>query len=367
MKRIISVLLALVLLGSFAACDGNLTEIDLKEPIDIPENGIIEKDILDEIKNTNSIATFNGKTADIKYQWLIFGSELNETRDINLSLDIEKSGDGIKVKFAETKDLGFNALVSIHLNEKWTSQRAKAYVDGKEVYTVSVTGTDTAVLNISVNKMFGEIVILPENDYENENSSSVETDDNSDIPEEGHVSDDTSSEIFHESNESNQSNQSNETSCESSEQSQKPENLEKKTYTCTISIECATILNNLSDLESEKLELVPSNGIILSPVKVTFYEGESVFDVLKRVCREKGIHLESSLTPMYNSAYIDGIGNLYEFDCGPLSGWAYRVNGWYPNYSSSRYALKDGDVVEFRYSCDLGKDIGGGNWMDYDA
>ena len=135
----------------------------------------------------------------------------------------------------------------------------------------------------------------------------------------------------------------------------------RKKYTCTFAIECATILNNLPQLAPEKLGMVPSNGVILPKQTVTFYEGESVFDVLQRLCRDKGIHMESSWTPIYNSAYIEGIQNLYEFDCGNLSGWMYRVNGWYPNYGCSRYQLAQGDVVEWRYTCDLGKDIGGGN------
>ena len=71
--------------------------------------------------------------------------------------------------------------------------------------------------------------------------------------------------------------------------------------------------------------------------------------------------MEASWTPIYNSAYIEGIHNLYEFDCGNLSGWMYRVNGWYPNYGCSRYQLENGDVVEWRFTCDLGKDIGGSN------
>lgn len=143
---------------------------------------------------------------------------------------------------------------------------------------------------------------------------------------------------------------------------QEPENQQidtTKKYTCTISIECSSILNNLGDLNPDKLDAVPSNGVILSKTKVTFSEGESVFDVLKRVCNEKGIHMESSFTPMYNSAYIEGIHNLYEFDCGSGSGWMYRVNGWYPNYGCSRYVLSDGDVIEWRYTCNLGADIGG--------
>ena len=113
-------------------------------------------------------------------------------------------------------------------------------------------------------------------------------------------------------------------------------------------------------LEPEKLEMVPFDGVILSEITVVFHEGESVFDVLQRVCKEKGIHMEASWTPIYNSAYVEGIHNLYEFDCGALSGWMYKVNGWYPNYGSSRYQLQDGDVVEWRFTCDLGNDIGGG-------
>ena len=134
----------------------------------------------------------------------------------------------------------------------------------------------------------------------------------------------------------------------------------RKAYTCTISIECTTILNNIEDLRDDKLDVLPSNGIILPTTTVTFYEGESVFDVLQRVCKAHGIQMESSGTPMYGSAYVEGIGNLYEFDCGSGSGWMYRVNGWYPNYGCSRYMLQQGENIEWRYTCDLGADIGGG-------
>ncbi len=45
---------------------------------------------------------------------------------------------------------------------------------------------------------------------------------------------------------------------------------------------------------------------------------------------------------MYNSYYVEGIGNLYEFDCGSESGWMCKVNGWFPNYGCSSYTLSDG-------------------------
>ena len=141
-----------------------------------------------------------------------------------------------------------------------------------------------------------------------------------------------------------------------------PENVEitDEEHTCTISISCATILDNLEFCDPEKRELVPADGWILQPTEVIFYEGESVFHVLKRTCKQNGIHMEFENTPIYNSAYIEGINNLYEFDVGEVSGWMYSVNGWYPNYGCSRYAVKDGDIIEWRYTCDLGYDVGGG-------
>lgn len=136
--------------------------------------------------------------------------------------------------------------------------------------------------------------------------------------------------------------------------------------TCTFSISCSTILDNIKDLDPpDKIELVPNDGWILKPTKVEFKEGESVFDVLQRVCKENNIHMEFSFTPIYNSAYIEGINNLYEFDCGSNSGWMYSVNDWFPNYGCSRYVLQDGDVVEWKYTCDLGIDIGGSNAIGY--
>lgn len=141
---------------------------------------------------------------------------------------------------------------------------------------------------------------------------------------------------------------------------------EQKKLTCTISIRCDTILDNMEDLEPGKEGLVPADGVILSTLTVEFSEGESVFDVLLRETKRRRIHMEFVDTPMYNSAYIEGINNLYEKDCGSESGWMYKVNGWFPNYGCSRYQLKDGDVVEWVYTCDLGRDVGNewsGDWQ----
>ena len=123
-------------------------------------------------------------------------------------------------------------------------------------------------------------------------------------------------------------------------------------YSCTISISCADVIENIDICEPETAAVIPKDGWILRPVTVTFTEGESVFDVLQRVCRENNIHVEYNTAAGYNSAYIEGIGNLYEFDAGELSGWIYSVNGWFPNYGSSRYQLKSGDTICWVYCID---------------
>lgn len=128
-----------------------------------------------------------------------------------------------------------------------------------------------------------------------------------------------------------------------------------------LSVTCKSIINNMHLFNMDKVEVLPEDGIIYPEQEVVFYEGESVFDVLLREMKDNNIHMEFKMTPIYNSHYIEGINNLYEFDCGELSGWMYKVNGWFPNYGCSRYLLQDGDIIEWIYTCDLGRDIGGGD------
>lgn len=123
--------------------------------------------------------------------------------------------------------------------------------------------------------------------------------------------------------------------------------------TCTLSVSCSSVLENIDKLKGNKKELIPKDGIILKEIEVEFFPDESVFDVLCRELRNNNVHFEFVKTPAYNSAYIEGIANLYEFDCGELSGWLYRVNGVKPTYGSSQYKLKNNDRIEFFYSCNM--------------
>ena len=78
---------------------------------------------------------------------------------------------------------------------------------------------------------------------------------------------------------------------------------------------------------------------------------------MERELKSRKIHFEFTINPMYDSAYIEGIGNLYEFDAGELSGWIYRVNGKIMSVGCSQYKLKNGDKIEFLYTCNMGKDL----------
>lgn len=383
MKRFISVVLLLTMVLSLFGCGGSFSPVNLQEPITIPEDGVIEEKLLRQLKDENAIGTFCGSTDDYQYEWTIFGSDITELRDLNLSLNflVTQNKGMVAFSFNEKSDLGFPAVLSIRLNQKWDAPSATVYQqvgDQKTaVCSASVTGSKETILNFSVNQTGGDFLIVPDQQAPSE-SMQVQTEvtEPTATVQEGTAETTKTDEylsavegggnrVYSDGTGTGQDQYLTDPIPEGKPMPVEPENQEidsEKSYTCTFSIECSTILNNLSDLNPDKLEMVPSDGVILSTQTVTFYEGESVFDVLKRVCKDNGIHMESSWTPMYNSAYVEGIHNLYEFDCGNLSGWMYRVNGWYPNYGCSRYQLAQGDVVEWRYTCDLGKDVGC-EWM----
>ena len=116
----------------------------------------------------------------------------------------------------------------------------------------------------------------------------------------------------------------------------------------TISIDCSRAVEYKGS-KRKKAE-------ILKPYSVSFADGESVFDLLKRACRENKIQFEYEGEG--DSVYISGIDYLYEFDCGDLSGWEYSVNDKFPNVGCAASYPEDGDTVKWLFTCDLGADIG---------
>lgn len=127
---------------------------------------------------------------------------------------------------------------------------------------------------------------------------------------------------------------------------------------CTITIRCDVLLDNPDALDAEKRDLVPQDGCLLAETAVLLEENDTVFDVLQRVVREQKLQMEFNTTPLYDSKYIEGIGNLYEMDAGALSGWTFSVNGTFPGCGLNLCPVSDGDVIRILYTCDLGADVG---------
>lgn len=82
---------------------------------------------------------------------------------------------------------------------------------------------------------------------------------------------------------------------------------------------------------------------------------DTAFSILQKT----GLSYNYNYHKIYKGVYVNTIEGLSEFDGGPYSGWMYRVNGVFPNHSSSLHPIKSGDYVEWIYTRDLGKDIGG--------
>ena len=112
----------------------------------------------------------------------------------------------------------------------------------------------------------------------------------------------------------------------------------------TLSIRC--------DAVAGRAEHIPEDGVILAPVTLPLGEGDSVYTLLTDAARKYRIQVENDggLLP-----YVSGIAYLYEFDYGELSGWTYFVNGEQFLMSAGEYKPRSGDVIEWRYTTDLGE------------
>ena len=71
-----------------------------------------------------------------------------------------------------------------------------------------------------------------------------------------------------------------------------------------------------------------------------------------QITKQKGIKLDAAGS-VAGSMYIRGIGELYEFDHGDLSGWIYTVNGERIMTDCDSYVLKDGDSILWEYTLSL--------------
>ena len=116
----------------------------------------------------------------------------------------------------------------------------------------------------------------------------------------------------------------------------------------SITIRCDTV-------PDKSAEHIPDDGVILDVSTFEIEDGDTVYDVLLEATAKNKIHLETGGGS--DSAYVEGISNIYEFDFGDLSGWMYFVNGESPSVSCGEYVLSDNDAIQWLYTCDIGKDL----------
>ncbi|MCI6043014.1 DUF4430 domain-containing protein [bacterium] len=379
-------LLCLGLTACFDKKEAEQAETEVLQEINqIPEDGIITEEEMKTIAGKEGEFKFCGEGDEFSYVWIYNGRMIKNPQEQNLKVTLEdektetvkKAANNASVGMGihlETMHMAAPATLEITLEEKWDAdtvicckyQNKKVYKMTDAEIADAVNGEKTVTrLRFQVTETGDTYYLVggkSQEALEKQDQDKNIADDSDDKTNTSEKTDEADSDTDETSSGQTSESTSGSEKQEESQDSSGEVSQENNVHTCTISIECSTILNNWDNLTQSKAEFVPSNGWILYPSEVEFTPGETVFDVLKRVCADTGIHMSSRYTPMYGSYYIEGINQLYEFDCGQKSGWMYRVNGWYPNYGCSSYDVEDGDNIEWKYTCDLGVDIGGGEY-----
>ena len=108
-------------------------------------------------------------------------------------------------------------------------------------------------------------------------------------------------------------------------------------------------------------------GTVISAKRVPFAEGDTVADVTIRLLDALGYTYEHSGTTK-SGFYLASIGGFTlkgidydsfgEFDAGNGSGWMITLNKEFIEYGASDFEVKNGDIVKWQYTCQLGADIG---------
>lgn len=388
-KKIISLVMCFLLALSVVGCSSITVKEDTKSSTDdsqIPENGIVSEEVFKELQDSGDMKLFNGENDEFTYQWMFMGTDITSPRDLNLKVDVastdidlvKKESKSDKVygfKFAEETSLDSKTALSIIYKDDLECTAADVYQvengELKKVTSATVETSEGTTFNFSIKDRAGEFYIVGSDPKQ----AAIDADDDSSSSDREKLAEESKAlkeqlGIDTSTGEANKNGKDKYSTDPTPAGKPKPVEWNEKGNEvdkskvggyCTLSITCKNLLkpeNKKVAISNGKGDMIPSDGVIYKTKKVKFYKNESVFDVLLRETKANKIHMEYVMTPAYNSNYIEGIHNLYEFDGGELSGWMYSVNGWFPNYGCSRYKLKDGDSIKWVYTCDLGRDVG---------
>ena len=93
----------------------------------------------------------------------------------------------------------------------------------------------------------------------------------------------------------------------------------------TVSIDVSKIFDHEADLNKDKADFVPEDGMILKKVTVVIGKDSNALDQLREACEDNDVQIEVSESQY--GKFVDGLGQIYSGDCGEWSGWMFKVNG----------------------------------------
>lgn len=376
--RPVWLLIATILGISLIAGCGSATADAQVDPLasvtELSGKGIITEAQLNTIKAKSGTYDFTGSSNGFEYTWTFDAAQVQNPTDQHLKLDITTKGlndikqaasgaqYALSVKVADF-ELAGSPRLTITVPEKWTAKSTylaamqeghlRKFAEANPALTARDENTELSATITVTNKT---LYFVAGGDSSTGAAEDTET---------------SSANVSGTPGSSADSDVSRETSQESSKNSNKAESQGSKnatqqktpasdgSFSVKLSIDAQTLVGHLNEVKQEKRAFVPANGWILQPTTVRLTEGQNVYDALVAATKAHGIQMESRWTPLYGSYYVNGINQLYERDAGGLSGWMYSVDGWYSNYGASSYAaLHDGSVIKWRYTRDLGADLG---------
>lgn len=121
---------------------------------------------------------------------------------------------------------------------------------------------------------------------------------------------------------------------------------EPQANTVTISIDCR-------NATEAGVAGAPEGGWIMGKKEVELQEGDTVWTVLDRICRERGIAVAKSGSG--STVFVKSIAGVAPVSA--QSGWMYSVNGTYIMTSAGGCKVKAGDKIRWKYTMDGGGDI----------
>lgn len=411
-KIVSSVVGALMCVAALAGCGAAAAAEPLDAVTQLPSSGVITKDQLKTLQGKTGTYSFVGHKDGITYTWYYDAAQVKNPEDQHLKVDFAASGsdvDAVKktadkapyalsVKLSKFQLAGSPQLV-IDLPQKWTANKVKVVTtqDGelrqvsaaRPTIGVSSTMTELTSTVTVTNKTLYFVCGLDKNapipGITKRNSKEVKSKKGATSKDAGDSQDSASGDSDSDSGASASSGESSGNGSGSSSSvssgdkkssssqsgsagtssgstgSSSKKNKDPNSVSVTVSVDAKTAAANLNQITAKKRAYVPSSGWIIAPTKITLKKGETAYDALAKATKSRGIQMESKWFPVYNAYYVEGINNLYEFDGGSASGWMYSVNGWFPNYGSSQYSsLEDGSTIAWRYTLELGNDVGGG-------